>query len=151
MSRPHRVLLVSSSGGVLLDLLALRPWWQRQDSSWVAVRAADTTVALAGLRVTWQPAPAGGAQVLPATWRALRVLRRDRPDLIVSAGRGLAVPYFLAARLRGVPTVWLETLTQTADPAGSARLCARLARTVLVQRESRAAAHPRAVPVGELY
>lgn len=30
-TRRYRVLLVSSSGGVLLDLLALRPWWSRHD------------------------------------------------------------------------------------------------------------------------
>jgi hypothetical protein len=151
MSRPLRVLLVSSSGGVLLDLLALRPWWQRHSTSWVAVRAADTSIALAGFPVTWQHAPHGWAQVPPAVWRAVRLLRRDRPDLIVSAGRGLAVPYFLAARLRGVPAIWLETLTQTEPPVGAARLCTRLARAVLVQRPARLAAHKRAVLVGELY
>lgn len=150
MSRPQRVLLVSSSGGVLLDLLGLRPWWQRHETTWVAVRAADTTIALAGLAVTWQRDPNGWPQLPPAIWRALRLLRRDRPDLIVSAGRGLAVPYFLAARLRGIPTVWLETLTQTEPPVGAARLCTRLARTVLVQRPTRVYAHKRAVLVGEL-
>ena len=39
------MLLVSSSGGVLPDLLALRPWWGRYDVSWVAVAVmavADT-------------------------------------------------------------------------------------------------------------
>lgn len=144
MSRPLRVLLVSSSGGVLLDLLALRPWWRRHESSWVAVRAADTEVALAGLPVTWQ---AGPGWLLPATWRALRLLRRERPDVIVSAGRGLAVPYFLAGRLAGVRTIWLETLTRTGGPAR----VARLAHVVLVQRSSRLGVHPRAVLVGELY
>jgi hypothetical protein len=37
-----RILLVSSSGGVLLDLLALEPWWSRYDAIWAAMRAADT-------------------------------------------------------------------------------------------------------------
>jgi UDP-N-acetylglucosamine:LPS N-acetylglucosamine transferase len=145
------VLLVSSSGGVQLDLLALRQWWQRHYTYWVAVRAADTSIALAGLRVTWQHAPYGWAQVPSAVWRAVRLLRRDRPDVIVSAGRGLAVPYFLAARLRGVPAIWLETLTQTEPPVGAARLCTRLARAVLVQRPARLATHKRAVLIGELY
>jgi UDP-N-acetylglucosamine:LPS N-acetylglucosamine transferase len=148
MDRSLRVLLVSSSGGVLLDLLALRPWWRRHESSWVAVRAADTEVALAGLPVTWRPEPAGLVQLCAATWRAVAEIRRRRPDVLVSAGRGLAVPYFLAARLCRVRTIWLETLTRT---EGAAPLCARLAGTVLVQRESRLRAHAGAVLVGELY
>ena len=32
----RRILLVSSSGGVLPDLLALEPWWGRYDARWVA-------------------------------------------------------------------------------------------------------------------
>jgi hypothetical protein len=151
MSRRLRVLLVSSSGGVLLDVLALRPWWQRHDTSWVAMPAADTEVALAGQPVTWQLTPAGWASMMPAVWRAWRLLRRDRPDLIISAGHALAVPYLLTARLRGVRTIWLETLTETGGPARSARVCARLAHTVLVQRASRLAAHRHGVLVGELY
>ena len=43
-----RVLLVSSSGGVLPDLLALRPWWGRYVAGWVAVDAPDTRELLAG-------------------------------------------------------------------------------------------------------
>ena len=53
MSGGLRVMIVSGSGGVLLDTIALRPWWERHTTSWVAVRAADTEIALAGLPVTW--------------------------------------------------------------------------------------------------
>jgi UDP-N-acetylglucosamine:LPS N-acetylglucosamine transferase len=151
MSGGLRVVIVSGSGGVLLDTLALRPWWERHDTSWVAVPAADTEVALAGLPVTWLPDPPGWPHLAAATWRAFRLLGRSRPDLLISAGRRLAVPFFLAARLRGVPAVWLETLTQTGTPSGTARLAARLARVVLVQRPERVAAHRDAVLVGELY
>jgi hypothetical protein len=151
MSRRLRVLLVSSSGGVLLDVLALRPWWQRHDTCWVSTAATDTEVALSGHRVVWQAAPPTWVHVLPATWRAVRLLHRERPDLVVSAGRALAVPYFLAARVARVRTVWLETLIETGRPSRSARLCGRLAGTVLVQRAARLSAHRDAVLVGELY
>src|SRR4029450_4608149 len=102
--RRYRVLLVSSSGGVLLDLLALRPWWQAHDPVWVAVPAPDTEAALAGQRGPWPPELTAGTKlrVLPATWRALRLLRAERPDVVVSAGTGVAVGFFPAPRrLRG--------------------------------------------------
>ncbi|MEU4240165.1 hypothetical protein [Actinoplanes sp. NPDC026619] len=151
MSGGLRVMIVSGSGGVLLDMLALRPWWQQHDTTWVAVPAADTEIALAGLPVTWQPDPAAWPHAAAAVWRAFRLLGRAKPDLVVSAGRRLTLPFFLAARLRRVPTIWLETLTQTGTPCGAARLHARLARLVLVQRPERVAAHRDAVLVGELY
>jgi len=129
-----RLLLVTGSGGVLLDLVSLRPWWERHETSWVAKRAADTTVALDGLPVTWAPESIG-------MWRALRLLRRERPELLVSAGR-MATPFFRAARLLRIPTLWVESLTRT----GPRPRAARLAVEVLTQRESRPG-----VFAGELY
>jgi hypothetical protein len=150
MSRRQRVLLVSGSGGVLLDLLALRPWWRDHDTAWAAVRAADTEVALADQDVIWlprRPQP----RALPATWRALRLLRGRRPDLIVSAGADEAPGMFLAARLLRIPAVWVEPLTATGRPTAQARFCGRLAAAVLVQRPGLVTERPRAVLVGELY
>jgi hypothetical protein len=147
------VLLVSSSGGVLLELLALRPWWSRHEAAWAAVRATDTESALAGCRVEWLPELAfrRPAAMLPALLHARRLLRRIRPALIVSAGSGPAIPFFLLAAARGIPTFWISTLNVSGKPGISARLCARLASRVLVQRPVQRDMHPGAVLIGELY
>jgi UDP-N-acetylglucosamine:LPS N-acetylglucosamine transferase len=148
-----RVLLVSSSGGVLPDLLALRPWWDRYDAGWVAVDAPDTRELLAGERVRWTPelSPSRPGQVLAAIPAARATLRTSRVDLVISAGSGVAVPWFLAARLAGVRAVWVETFN-IVDRAGlAARLCARLATQVVVQRPHLLEQHRRAVNVGELW
>lgn len=151
--RRYRILLVSSSGGVLLDLLALRPWWERHDAAWIAVRAADTEVALAGQRVHWQPelSTRTRLRLLPAAVRAVRILLRERPDVVVSAGTGVAVGVFAAARLLRVPALWLETLNMTGSSGAAARICSRLSAAVLVQRPALLAARRRAVLIGELY
>lgn len=150
---PWRILLVSSSGGVLLDLLALAPWWRRHTALWVAVDAPDTRELLVEERVRWAPElrPDRPAEVLKAVPRALVALRRGRIGLVVSAGSGVAVPYFVAARLAGVPAVWVETLNVVGRPGLAARLCARLATRVIVQHPHLVARHRRAVHVGELY
>jgi UDP-N-acetylglucosamine:LPS N-acetylglucosamine transferase len=147
------VLLVSSSGGVLLDLLALEPWWSRHETAWVAVRAPDTEALLSGHRVHWESEqsarhPIG---VLAATVRILRLLRSERPDLIISAGTGVAVGVFIAARLRRVPAIWIETFNLVDVPGIASRFCSRLAAAVLVQRPSLVDLRPRAVLIGELY
>ena len=147
------MLLVSSSGGVLPDLLALRPWWGRYDACWVAVDAPDTRELLVGERVRWTPelSPGRPDQVLAAVPAARAALRASRVDLVVSAGSGVAVPWFLAARVAGVRAVWVETFN-IVDRAGlAARLCARLASQVVVQRPHLLARHRRAVDVGELW
>lgn len=147
------MLLVSSSGGVLLDLLALRPWWSRHGVSWVAVPAPDTSDLLKDQRVHWEPEQTARRPLpmLAAVVRAVRILRTERPDVIVSAGSGVAVGVFIAGRLLGVPGLWLETLN-IVDRAGIAsRVCGKLAAAVLVQRPALLTSRSRAVLLGELY
>jgi hypothetical protein len=151
--RRYRVLLISSSGGVLLDLLALEPWWSRHDTSWLVVRAPDTEATLAGRRVHWvaEQSARRPLRVLAAALRAGRLLRRERPDVVISAGSGVAVGVFLAARALRIPALWLETLNLVGAPGLASRVCTRLAAAVLVQRPSLASSRPRAVVLGELY
>jgi hypothetical protein len=148
-----RVLLVSSSGGVLLDLVGLRPWWSRHHVHWAVVRAPDTEAAVADMPRTWVDEHVAGRPLsrLGGVRDAARVLRAVRPDIIVSAGSGAAVPFFVVARLRGIPTFWISTLNLVRTPGLAARICARIATTVIVQRQSMRSAHPGALLVGELY
>ncbi|MFV0259819.1 MAG: hypothetical protein ACK5PP_15385, partial [Acidimicrobiales bacterium] len=85
------------------------------------------------------------------TGRARRRLGKLRPDWVVSAGTALAVPWFLAARSRSTPSIWIETLNLHGPQGRAAGVCSRLAERVLVQRPDRLLAHRRAVMVGELY
>src|SRR5438034_7550650 len=103
-SKPRRVLLVSSSGGVLLDLLSLAPWWSRHDATWAVVRATDTESALTGENVQWinECHAAQPLRLLRGLGAARRLIRRVDPDVIISAGSGAAVPFFLAGRALGV-------------------------------------------------
>ncbi len=151
--RPLVLLLVSSSGGVLLDILALKPWWSRHETRWAVVKASDTEDVLADQNVDWLPelSEASPLAMLPALFAAWRLLRRHRPDVIVSAGSGVAVPLFAMARLLRTPAVWVETFNIVGRPGISSRICQRLAAKVIVQRPDLISSRPNAVLVGELY
>ncbi len=150
------LLLVSSSGGVLLDVLALRPWWHDQPHRWACVSAADSIELLAGEVVRWQPelrpaSIAGARDAIKAAFAAWRLLRHDQVGLVISAGSGIAVPWFLAAALRGIPRVWLETFNVLGRPGLASRLCSSLSSVVLVQHRHLVSKHRRVIYVGELY
>jgi hypothetical protein len=153
MSDRRRLLLVSSSGGVLLELLALRPWWERHDVWWLAVPAADTRDVLDDQAVLWtdELRPGAVASMFGAVVTAMRLLRVHRIQAVFSAGTGVAVPVFIAARLRRVPAYWIETLNVVGRPGLASRICARLATRVLVQNVDLVAAHRRVVYVDQLY
>lgn len=147
------VLIVTSSGGVLLDMLGLRPWWAAEHTRWVAVAAPDTRELLAGQHVEWQPelTPRKVIALGQAVLRARRVLAEDPPAAVVSAGSGIAVPWFMAARLCGVPSFWVETFNVIGTPGLASRICGALATSVVVQHAELVGSHRRAVFVGALY
>lgn len=147
------VLMVSSSGGVLLDLLALKPWWERLDTRWVAVPAADTEETLSSEEVLWRDEASLDRPfaLARAISEARRRLRQRRPAIVMSAGSGIAVPWFAAARSIGLPCTWVETLNLVGPPGKAATICQRLATRVLVQRPALVASRHRAAFVGQLY
>jgi hypothetical protein len=153
MSQCKRLLLVSSSGGVLLDLLALEPWWSRHRTVWAVIRAADTASVLAGQRVywIWETSVRRPLGIVAGFVQAWRILRGERPELVVSAGSGPAVSFFFAARVLGIPTFWVSTLNVLTTPGISAKICARLSSRVLLQRRSMLGAHPNGLVIGQLY
>jgi UDP-N-acetylglucosamine:LPS N-acetylglucosamine transferase len=153
MLRKYRVLLVSSSGGVLLDLLALEPWWSQHDVSWALVKAPDTQSILRGYLIHWikEPSATGPFGLLPGFFDAVRLVKNVRPQVIISAGSGVAITFFLAARLMRIPTFWLETFNFIRARSLSGRICSRLASEILVQRPSMLETRPGATVLGELY
>jgi hypothetical protein len=148
-----RLVVVSSSGGVLLDMLALQPWLARHDVTWVAPSAPDTEVLLRGERVRWEPERDGRElHRLPRDIaHAGRALRAEDADCVVSAGTGIAVSWFVAASLLGVPKLWFDTFNFVERPGRVARVCGKLADVVLTQWPSTHPSRRRAIALGPLY
>jgi UDP-N-acetylglucosamine:LPS N-acetylglucosamine transferase len=148
-----RVLLVCSSGGHLDHLDRLRPWWEQHERKWVTFPGADSESVLAGEDVTWayHPTTRNIPNLLRNLGLAWRVLRHDRPDLVVSTGAGVAFPFFALARLFGVETVYLEVYDRIDLPTLTGRLCYPLSHLFLLQWPEQRRFYPRGVIVGGLY
>ena len=148
----HRVLFVGSSGGHLAQLVALRPWWERHERRWVTFDTADAVSTLQGERVAWahHPTTRNARNLLRNVVVALRVLRDWRPDVVVSNGAAVAVPFFLVARALGVRTTYLEVYDRVDSRTLTGRLVAPLADLFLVQWPEQLELYPRARLVGPL-
>jgi UDP-N-acetylglucosamine:LPS N-acetylglucosamine transferase len=122
---PRRVLLVGSSGGHLAQLVSLESWWQQRERHWVMFPTADAHDLLAGEVVTWAHHPT--TRNLPNLIRnlllAVRLVPRLRPELVVSTGAGVAVPFFVVARLLRIKTAYIEVFDRMDSLTLTARLC----------------------------
>lgn len=148
--RRLRLLLVGSSGGHLAQLTALTPWSAAHERHWVCFDTPDAVSILADEQVTWahHPTTRHVPNLLRNLVLAWRVLRRERPDVVISTGAGVAVPFFVLARLTRVPTVYLEVYDRLDTPTLTGRLCRPFATRMLVQWEEQRALYRDAEVVG---
>jgi UDP-N-acetylglucosamine:LPS N-acetylglucosamine transferase len=144
--------LVGSSGGHLTQLLALRPLWQQHDRFWVTFNSQDAVSQLGGERVYWcfHPTNRNIPNLLRNTVLALRLMRRERPDLIVSTGAGSAIPYFWLARLFGAKSAFIEVADRLDRPSLTGRVVSPVATAILVQWPEQQRMYPKATLVGPL-
>lgn len=147
-----RILFVCSSGGHLTQLHALEPWWSQLDRHWVTFDKPDARSLLAGERVTWGHHPT--TRNVPNAIRnfalARRILARYRPHAVVSNGAGIALPFFAAARLRGIRTVYIEVFDRIDSPTLTGRLCSPLSDLFLLQWPEQRRFYPHGIVIGKL-
>jgi hypothetical protein len=147
-----KVALVCSSGGHLAQLHRLRPWWSLHERVWVTFDTPDALALLADEPVVWAHHPT--TRNLPNAIRnlvlAFRVLRRERPDVVVSDGAGVAFPFFLAAKLVRAKTIYIEVYDRIDSRTLTGRLCEPITDLFCVQWEEQRRLYPRAKLIGTL-
>lgn len=149
----RKVLVVGSNGGHLAQLMMLRPWWGNHDRVFVTFEGDDSAELLAGERVYWaySPTTRNLFNLVRNTWLSIRVLRRERPDVIVSNGAGVAVPFFYVGRFMRIPTVFIEVFDRVASASLTGRLCRPTTSLLLLQWDEQRTVYGRGEVVGPLY
>lgn len=132
---PGHVLMVCSTGGHLAQLLRLEPWYRHRRTTWVTFDKPDGRSLLADAETVWAHHPT--TRNLPNLLRnlllAVGTLRRLRPDVVVSSGAAVAVPFFVLARLMGIRTVFVEVYDRLDTSTMTGRLVRPFTDRFLVQ------------------
>jgi UDP-N-acetylglucosamine:LPS N-acetylglucosamine transferase len=135
------VMLVCSSGGHLLQLHALSSAWRDLSRLWVTFDKSDARSLLAAERLVFGRGPTNFAthrarsiqNLFANLVLAWRLVRTERPRVLVTTGAGIAVPFAWVARLHGARVIYVESLTRFQGPSLSCRLIAPVAHRLYVQ------------------
>ncbi len=132
---PDRILLVANPGGHLLQMLALEGAWQDLDRRWVTLEASDSTSLLAEEDVIYANGPTNRnvMNLVRNVAVAWRTVRRYNPDVILSTGAALAIPFFVIGRMHGKRLVYVESFTRVSRPSLSGRVVYPLADVFFMQ------------------
>ena len=145
-----RILIVCSSGGHLTQMLALRQWWGPHERMWVTSPTPDARSRLADETVieSFYPTVRNLPNLVRNYGLARNVVAEFKPDVVVSTGAAIAVPFFLCARRVGATTVFLEPVDRITTPSLSGRLVYPLSDRFFVQWDEMVDVYPEAEPIG---
>lgn len=151
------LVLVCSTGGHLLQVLALRGAWDGFSRLWVTFDKSDARSLLAGERVVFASGPTNRnfgllavRNLLRNAVGAVRLVRAVRPKVVLTTGAGVAVPFAWVGRLLGARVVYVESLTRIDRPSLSCRLIAPVASRIYAQWPELTEAVPKARYVGSV-
>src|SRR4051812_12663473 len=109
-SKNLKVCLVGSSGGHLTHLYMLKPFWNEKKRFWVTFDKEDAKSLLKGEKMysCYYPTNRSIINLLRNIVVAWKVLRKEKPDLIISSGAAVAVPFFYLGKIFGAKLIYIE-------------------------------------------
>lgn len=124
MQKQLKVCLAASAGGHLVQLLRLSSSWQQREVFFVSTIDA-VHKQLSSLGRTYIVGDCNRehpVEMLRVLWRCYAVIRRERPDVVISTG---AAPGLLACfwgKIFGARIIWVDSIANTQRLSLSGRL-----------------------------
>ena len=145
--------MVGSSGGHLTHLSMLKPFWQDKERFWVTFDKEDARSLLEDERMysCYYPTNRSLKALLINTWIAWRTLRKERPDLIISSGAAVAVPFFYLGKLLGAKLIYIEVFDRIDKPTMSGKMVYPIVDKFIVQWEEMKNVYPKALNLGSIF
>lgn len=85
------------------------------------------------------------------TFLAIKVLKKEKPDLIISSGAAVAVPFFYVGKLMGAKTVYIEVFDRIDRPTLTGKIVYPITDLFVVQWKEMKKIYPKAVNLGGIF
>ena len=148
-----KICLVGSSGGHLTHLYMLKPLWQDCERFWVTFDKMDANSILKNEKVyhCYFPTNRNIKNLIKNTFLAIKVLHKEKPDLIISSGAAVAVPFFYLGKLRGAKTVYIEVFDRIDKSTLTGKLVYPVTDKFIVQCEEMKKVYPKAINLVSIF
>ncbi|WP_243279538.1 PssD/Cps14F family polysaccharide biosynthesis glycosyltransferase [Clostridium saudiense] len=153
MEKKLKICLVGSSGGHLTHLHMLKPFWSKHDRFWVTFDKEDANSILKKEKMykCYFPTNRNLINLLKNTILAIKVLNRENPDILISSGAAVAVPFFYIAKLKGKKLIYIEVYDRIDKSTITGRLVYPIVDKFIVQWEEQKKVYPKAINLGSIF
>jgi UDP-N-acetylglucosamine:LPS N-acetylglucosamine transferase len=148
-----KVALVGSSGGHLTHLYMLKPFWQDKERFWVTFDKQDAQSILKDEKMypCYYPTNRNFKNLMKNTALAWKILRKEKPDLIISSGAAVAVPFFYIGKLFGAKLVYIEVFDRIDKPTMTGKMVYPIVDKFIVEWEEMKQVYPKAINLGSIF
>ena len=149
MKKNKKICIVSSCGGHLTEIRALKPAYERYDHIYVlndqAILAADMqdkTYFITHAERNWK--------IIKNFFEAFKIIKKEKPNLFMSTGAGAIVVFSILGKLLGIKTIYVESLASAEKPTLTGRIMYYLADYFYYQWPHLKAFFPKGECIGTL-
>ena len=148
-----KICLVGSSGGHLTHLYMLKPFWQDKERFWVTFDKDDAKSLLKGEKMypCYYPTNRNLKALIINTKLAWKLLKTEKPDLIISSGAAVAVPFFWLGKLFGAKLVYIEVFDRVDKPTMTGKMVYPITDKFFVEWEEMKKVYPKAINLGSIF
>ena len=148
-----KVCLVGSSGGHLTHLYMLKPFWKDKNRFWVTFDKEDAKSLLENEKVypCYYPTNRSIKALIKNLKVAYKVLKKEKPDLIISSGAAVAVPFFYIGKIMGAKLIYIEVFDRLDKPTMTGRMVYPITDKFIVQWEEQRKVYKKAINLGSIF
>lgn len=148
-----KVCLVGSSGGHLAHLYMLKLFWEDKERFWVTFPKEDAQSLLENEKMysCYYPTNRNIKNLIKNTYLAIRILKKEKPDLIISSGAAVAVPFFYIGKLMGAKLIYIEVFDRIDKPTLTGKIVYPIVDKFVVQWEEQKKVYPKAINLGSIF
>ncbi|WP_248624396.1 PssD/Cps14F family polysaccharide biosynthesis glycosyltransferase [Enterococcus cecorum] len=150
-----KICFASSSGGHLEQLMMLKPLMEKYDCFIVTERTAYNS-SLEGQRVYYlhqvnRKEKLMAFYMLLNTYKSLKMILKEKPDVVVTTGVLAIIPLCLFAKLFKKKLIYIESFAKISSPTKTGLLLYKYADRFYVQWESMKRFYPNSIYIGGIY
>jgi len=140
-----RIIGISSGGGHLTELVTIARFLPTLSAVITETGAAERNT---GSDISFMPIRDPHRSIfgfLRNLGQAFRYAGRHKPDVVISTGAGMTVPFFLLAKMAGAVCIYVETGARISTPSMTGRILYPFSSLFIVQSDGLRSFYPKAV------
>lgn len=137
----------------MTHLFMLKPFWNDKERFWVTFDKEDARSLLKDERQyhCYYPTNRSAKALVINTMLAIRLLLKERPDVIISSGAAVAVPFFYIGKLLGSKLIYIEVFDRIDKPTITGKIVYPIVDKFIVQWEEMKRVYPKAINLGSIF